>query len=79
MMSGAEAVKQRSNSQASIYQISRRRDIMEKKNIDWANLGFGYIKTDKRFVANFKDGAWEEGALIEDDKVVISECAGVLQ
>ena len=26
------------------------------KNIDWANLGFGYIKTDYRFVANYKDG-----------------------
>ena len=31
--------------------------IMEKKNIDWANLGFGYLKTDKRFVSTFKDGA----------------------
>ena len=30
---------------------------MEKKNIDWSSLGFGYIKTDKRFVANYKDGA----------------------
>ena len=27
---------------------------MEKKNIDWANLGFGYHKTDVRFVSNFK-------------------------
>lgn len=52
---------------------------MEKKNLDWANLGFGYIKTDKRFVANYRNGAWEEGAITEDDKVVISECAGVLQ
>ena len=52
---------------------------MEKKNIDWANLGFGYVKTDKRFVANFTNGAWDEGALIEDDKIVMSECAGVLQ
>ncbi len=52
---------------------------MEKKNIDWGNLGFGYIKTDKRFVSNYKDGAWDEGVLTEDDKVVISECAGVLQ
>lgn len=52
---------------------------MEKKNIDWANLGFGYIKTDKRFVSNFKDGAWDEGVMTDDDKVVISECAGVLQ
>lgn len=52
---------------------------MEKKNIDWSSLGFGYVKTDKRFVANYKDGAWDNGALIEDDTVTISECAGVLQ
>ncbi|MEE1066120.1 MAG: branched-chain amino acid aminotransferase [Acutalibacteraceae bacterium] len=52
---------------------------MSNKQIDWANLGFGYIQTDKRFVANFKDGAWEEGGLTEDANVVISECAGVLQ
>ncbi len=52
---------------------------MEKKNLDWSNLGFGYMKTDKRFVAKFKDGAWDDGVITEDDKVVISECAGVLQ
>ena len=52
---------------------------MEKKNIDLANLGFGYLHTDYRFVSNFKNGAWDEGVLTEDDKVVISECAGVLQ
>ena len=52
---------------------------MDKKNIDWANLGFGYIQTDKRFVSNFKDGKWDEGELTEDANVVINECAGVLQ
>lgn len=52
---------------------------MEKKNIDWANIGFGYQKTDKRFVANFKNGAWDEGTLTDDDTITISECAGVLQ
>lgn len=52
---------------------------MEKKNIDWANIGFSYQKTDKRYVSNYKDGAWDEGALIEDDTITISECAGVLQ
>lgn len=52
---------------------------MEKKNIDWANIGFGYIKTDKRYVSNYADGAWDNGALIEDDTITISECAGVLQ
>ena len=52
---------------------------MEKKNIDWSNLGFGYMPTDYRFVANYKDGAWEKGALTTDATVTISECAGVLQ
>ena len=52
---------------------------MEKANIDWANIGFGYLPTSKRFVSNFKNGAWDAGVLTEDDKVVISECAGVLQ
>ncbi len=52
---------------------------MEKKNIDWSNLGFGYIQTDFRFVSNYVNGAWDEGVLTEDANVVINECAGVLQ
>ncbi len=52
---------------------------MEKKNIDWSNLGFGYIATEQRFVSNYKNGAWEEGGLTTDSMVTISECAGVLQ
>lgn len=52
---------------------------MEKKNLDWANIGFGYHQTDKRYVANYKNGAWNEGGLTDDANVVISECAGVLQ
>ena len=52
---------------------------MEKKNIDWGNLGFGYMQTEKRFVSNYKNGAWDDGVLTEDATVTISECAGVLQ
>ncbi len=52
---------------------------MEKAKIDWANIGFGYIKTDKRYVSNFKNGAWDEGAITDDDRIVMNECAGVLQ
>ena len=52
---------------------------MEKKNIDWANLGFGYIKTDYRYVSDYTNGAWDEGRITEDDKITMSECAGVLQ
>ena len=52
---------------------------MEKKNIDWSNIGFGYVQTDKRYVANYKDGAWDKGALTDDPNIVMNECAGVLQ
>lgn len=50
-----------------------------KKDIDWSKLGFGYVKTDKRFVAHYKDGKWDEGHLTDDDTVTLNECAGVLQ
>ena len=51
----------------------------EKANIDWANVGFGYHKTDKRYVSNFKDGKWDERTLTEDSNIVLNESAGVLQ
>lgn len=51
----------------------------EKANIDWANVGFGYHKTDKRYVSNYKDGKWDEGTLTEDSNIVLNESAGVLQ
>ena len=52
---------------------------MEKKNIDWGSLGFAYMPTDKRFVANYKDGAWDGGTLSDDPMITMSECACVLQ
>ena len=48
-------------------------------NLDWANIGFGYIKTDKRYVSTWKNGAWDEGGLTSDDQITMSECACVLQ
>lgn len=50
-----------------------------KKDIDWSNLGFGYVKTDYRYVSNFKDGKWDEGTLSTDETVTLHESAGVLQ
>lgn len=50
-----------------------------KMNIDWANLGFGYLKTDYRFVSNYKDGRWDDGELTTDATITLSESAGVLQ
>ena len=54
-------------------------EIMEKMNIDWGNLGFAYMPTKERFVAHYKDGAWDEGQMTTDATGQISECAGVLQ
>ncbi len=54
---------------------------MEKKNIDWGSLSFSYMPTDWRYVANYTAaaGKWDEGGLTADDKIVMSEDAGVLQ
>ena len=52
---------------------------MGKKALDWANMGFTYQVTDQRYVANYQDGAWDAGGLTADDKIVLSEDAGVLQ
>ena len=51
---------------------------MEKKDLDWANLGFGYQPCDYSYVCNYRNGAWEEGGLTSDHTVTLSECAGIL-
>ncbi len=52
---------------------------MMKADVDWGNLGFGYVKTDERYVSEYKDGQWDEGRMTGDSEIVMSECAGVLQ
>ena len=52
---------------------------MEKKNLDWKNIGFAYHQTDKRYVANYREGAWDEGVLTSDATVTLNECAGIFQ
>ena len=52
---------------------------MEKKDIDWSNLSFGYQETDYSFVSNYKDGKWDEGQLTKDHTITLNECAGVFQ
>ena len=52
---------------------------MEKKNIDWGNIGFGYIQTDYSYVSNYSEGKWDDGTLTEDHTITLNECAGVLQ
>ena len=52
---------------------------MSKQNIEWSNLGFGYIKTDYRYVCRYKDGQWDEGGLETDANITLNECACVFQ
>ncbi|MGI6703565.1 MAG: branched-chain amino acid aminotransferase [Clostridia bacterium] len=47
-------------------------------NIDWNTLGFSYIKTDLRYISTWKDGKWDEGKLVEDNKLCISEGSAAL-
>lgn len=42
-------------------------------NIEWGKLGFSYIKTDLRYISNWKDGSWDDGQLVTDNKLTISE------
>ena len=50
---------------------------VEKKDIDWGNLSFGYQPTDYSYVCDWKDGEWGEGHLTTDHELHLSECAGI--
>lgn len=52
---------------------------MEKKNIDWGSLGFSYMETDYRYLSTYRDGRWDDGAVITDPNVTLNECACVFQ
>lgn len=47
-------------------------------NIDWSSLGFNYIKTDFRYISKWKDGKWDDGQLVEDNMLSISEASTAL-
>lgn len=48
---------------------------MTGKNIDWKNLGFGYIKTDFNIQAVYKDGEWGKLELRDSDKIELNIAA----
>lgn len=50
----------------------------KRVELDWANLGFTYLKTPWRFQAEWKDGAWSEGRLVSESTLVIEEGACAL-
>jgi len=50
---------------------------VKPSEVNWSELGFSYIKTDKRFIMRWKDGEWDEGKLISDNNISISEASTV--
>ncbi len=52
---------------------------MSKVDLDWSSIGFSYRQTPQRFVANYKNGKWEDGELTDNASIVLNECAGILQ
>ncbi len=50
----------------------------KKVDIEWSKLGFSYMKTDYRYISRWKDGQWDEGQLVEDNNLSISEASTAL-
>lgn len=48
------------------------------KSIQWDQLGFAYMKTNCSFVSYYKDGKWDDGALIEEDTITIAQSSAAL-
>lgn len=46
---------------------------MQKADLDWGKLGFSYMKTDYRYISVWKDGAWDDGKLVTENTLTISE------
>lgn len=47
----------------------------EKKDLNWADLGFQYRQTDFRFSATYTDGAWSQGSLLDSPVIAMHEGA----
>lgn len=52
---------------------------MDQQIMDWGSLSFNYMPTAYRFVANYHDGAWDDGTLSDKATIELSESACVLQ
>lgn len=46
---------------------------MKKVDLDWGKLGFSYMKTDFRYQSVWKNGAWDDGRLVTENTLTISE------
>lgn len=47
-------------------------------DINWKELGFSFVETEGMFVAHYKDGAWDEGKIVQDSYINISVASTAL-
>jgi len=47
-------------------------------DFDWQNLGFEYHDLPYRYRVVFKDGKWEQGKIVEDSNLILSEASASL-
>ena len=48
---------------------------VSKKELNWAELGFQYVKTDYRFTVMYENGEWGDGGLVSEEEMTIHEGA----
>ncbi len=51
---------------------------MKRADLDWKNLGFGYIKTNCNIRYTWRDGKWSEGVLTSDEQISLHMAATCL-
>ncbi|HJO11511.1 MAG: branched-chain amino acid aminotransferase [Gammaproteobacteria bacterium] len=51
---------------------------VDKKQLNWADLGFQYVKTDSRFSAVHENGSWSNGSLLNSEIIAVHEGAPAL-
>lgn len=51
---------------------------MTKADLDWGSLPFGYLKTDCHLEYYYRNGQWDDGQVVEDDRINLSIAASCL-
>jgi branched-chain amino acid aminotransferase len=51
---------------------------MKKADLDWANIPFGYLKTDYNLRYTWRSGSWSEGSLTQDEHIPMHMAATCL-
>ncbi len=51
---------------------------LAKKDLNWAELGFQYLRTDFRYSCSFINGEWQPSAMLQDENLVVHEGAPAL-